>query len=70
MNIPSISAVSGLQQAVVQQKINTAVLAKANDIAKTQQQAAIQLLNESNEAVEPAGGDGDSDDGQGLNVLA
>ena len=70
MNIPSISAVSALQQAAVRQQIDTALLAKANNIAKDQAKATLGLLRESGETVEPAGGDGDSDDGRSLNLIA
>lgn len=70
MNIPSIAAASGLQQAVVRQQIDIAVLAKANNVAKTQQQAVLELLNGLNKAAQPAGGAGISGNGRKLNLLA
>ena len=70
MNIPSIGAVGGLQRAAIRQQIDSALLAKANNIAKDQAKATLRLLSEAGETVEPAGGDADSDDGRSLNLIA
>jgi len=70
MNIPSATQISGIQQAATQQRIDVAVLAKANQLAKSQGEAVNQLIESAAETTEPAGGDGDSDDGHSLNVIA
>lgn len=44
MGIPSISSVSAMQAALVQQQIDIAMLAKANDSVKAQGEAAVALI--------------------------
>lgn len=45
MDIGSIESITALHDAVVQQRIDAAVLAKANDIAKAQGEMALELLD-------------------------
>lgn len=44
MNISGAEGISAMQAAMTQQKISIAVLSKAMDVAKTQGQAAVALL--------------------------
>ncbi len=45
MEIPSIESITALHNALVQQRIDTAIMAKANDIAKARGEMALELLD-------------------------
>ena len=45
MEIPSIESITALNNALVQQRIDTAIMAKANEIAKAQGAMALELLD-------------------------
>ncbi len=45
MDIASIESITALHSALVQQQIDTAVLAKANDVARAQGEMALELLD-------------------------
>jgi len=70
MNIPSAGEISGIQQAATQQKIDIALMAKANQVAKSQGEAALQLLDAAVQATESAGDGHHGSDGHKLNVIA
>ena len=53
MDIPSIASVSAMQAAMLQQQIQIAVLAKANQTASAQGDAAIALLEAAAEIAAP-----------------
>ena len=45
MDIPSIESITALSNALVQQRIDTAIMAKANEIAKAKGDMALELLD-------------------------
>lgn len=45
METPSIESITALNNALVQQRIDTAIMAKANDIAKARGEMALELLD-------------------------
>jgi len=68
MNIPSIDSVTALHQVLAQQRLDMAVMAKANDVAKAQGDMALELLDAAAETSDHASGDRDSQ--QVLDLIA
>ena len=52
MDVSGVESVSAIQAAITQQKINTTLLSKALDIADTQAQAAIDLIESVAETID------------------
>ena len=67
MDIPSIESITTLNNALVQQRIDTAVLAKANDIARAQGEMALELLEAAATVAQSAGNLGSN---HSLDVIA
>jgi len=68
MDIPSIDSVTALHQVLAQQRLDMAVMAKANDVAKAQGDMALELLDAATETSNQASGDHDSL--HGLDLIA